>query len=31
MNALEHAVEWWRIGFGFPAESLLDAIVMAHH
>lgn len=31
MNALEPAVEWWRIGCGSPAESLLDAIVMAHH
>lgn len=31
MNALEHAVQWWRIGSGSPAESLLDAIVVAHH
>lgn len=31
VNALEHAAEWWRIGSGSPAESLLDAIVMAHH
>lgn len=31
VNALERAVEWRRIGSGSPAESLLDAIVMAHH
>ncbi len=30
VNALERAVEWQRIGSGSPAESLLDAIVMAH-
>lgn len=31
VNALQHAVEWRRIGSGSHAESLLDAIVMAHH